>query len=228
LLNLKYVNKFYGSESIKTQVLKNINLDIEKGEFIVILGPSGSGKTTLLNIIGGLEYDYEGSYIFNSEEINKMRESKLIDFRKDNVGFVYQAYNLLPSLTVDENIKVGQNLSREKNDINELIKLVGLAGYEKKYPYELSGGEQQRVSIARAIAKNPNLLLADEPTGALDEETSYMILDLFKKLNKLGTTILLITHNNEIAEIADRVIKMNSGKIVEVMENKNLKKGACQ
>ncbi|TCZ77158.1 ABC transporter ATP-binding protein [Paenibacillus albiflavus] len=223
MLTLKQINKAYGLGEARANVLNDINLNIKQGELIVILGPSGSGKTTLLNVIGGLEFDYKGKYFFKEEEINRMRESRLIEFRRKNIGFVYQGYNLLPSLTVEENIKLGYNLAWDKKDnynIDELLELVGMKGYNKKYPFQLSGGEQQRVSIARAIAKKPNLLLADEPTGALDDKTSSKIMDLIKKLNDIGTTIVIVTHNNEIAKIADRLIKMNSGKIVDIVENK--------
>lgn len=223
MLTLKQINKAYGFGEARAHVLNDINLNIKQGELIVILGPSGSGKTTLLNVIGGLEFDYKGEYLFKEEEINKMRESRLIEFRRKNIGFVYQGYNLLPSLTVEENIKLGYNLAWDKKDnynIDALLELVGMKGYNKKYPFQLSGGEQQRVSIARAIAKKPNLLLADEPTGALDDKTSSKILDLIKKLNDMGTTIVIVTHNNEITKFADRLIKMNSGKIVDIVENK--------
>lgn len=213
---LKNISKTYKSGTVETKALRNINLEIKEGEFIVILGPSGSGKSTLLNVISGLDTPTEGEIIFNNENISKYSEEKLTRFRRDYLGFIFQQYNLLQNLNVKENIEIGSSIGKQTLDIDEIMKAVGLYDKKQKYPYELSGGEQQRVSIARSLCKNPAILFCDEPTGALDEENGKQVLGIIQSMNeKYNTTTVVITHNPNIAEIADRVIKMNSGEIQE-------------
>lgn len=220
LIEIKNVYKTYNRGKLKNTVLNNINLNIEKKEIIVILGPSGSGKTTLLNVISGLDKITKGSIKYNGKNISKYSDRKMTKFRKKNLGFIFQTYNLLEHLNVYENVLVGANLSHKKVDIDSIIKTVGLEKHKKKYMHELSGGEQQRVSIARALAKMPEVMFCDEPTGALDEKTGKVVLkSLVDANNKLNTTMIIVTHNPGIALIGDRVIKMNSGKIIEEIKN---------
>ncbi|MEG1254218.1 ABC transporter ATP-binding protein [Clostridium sp.] len=215
-IKMKNVNKIYKSGEVETLALKDINLEIQKGEFIVILGPSGSGKSTMLNVISGLDTPTSGEIIINDEDISNYNEEKLTRFRRKHLGFIFQQYNLLQSLNVEENIEMGAAIGKNPLNSEDIIKAVGLQGMEKKYPYQLSGGEQQRVSIARSICKNPNILFCDEPTGALDEKTGKQVLEIIQNMNeKYKTTTILITHNPSIAHMADRIIKMNSGRIVE-------------
>ena len=221
LIEIKNVYKTYKMGKLKTTVLNNINLDIEKGEILVILGPSGSGKTTLLNVISGLDKVTKGTIKYNDKVISKYSDRKMTKFRKQNLGFIFQTYNLLEHLNVYENVLVGSSLGKTKVDINQIIDTVGLKNHKKKYMHELSGGEQQRVSIARALAKNPDVMFCDEPTGALDEKTGKKVLEAIVEANeKLNTTMIIVTHNPGIALIGDRIIKMNSGKIVEEIKNK--------
>lgn len=221
MITLENVFKTYKTGDVETHALRGISLSINDGEFIVILGPSGSGKSTLLNVISGLDNITSGSIKFNGEEISKYKEDKLTEFRRDNLGFIFQQYNLLQNLTVYENIQMGADLSKNPLDINETLKHVGLESSKDKYPSQLSGGQQQRVSIARSVVKNPSIMFCDEPTGALDEETAKQVLNLLQKLNKeLKTTTVIITHNPSIANMADTVIRMNSGKIEEIYKNK--------
>ncbi|MDZ4991972.1 ATP-binding cassette domain-containing protein [Clostridium perfringens] len=221
MITLENVFKTYKTGDVETHALRGVSLSINDGEFIVILGPSGSGKSTLLNVISGLDNITSGSIKFNGKEISKYKEDKLTEFRRDNLGFIFQQYNLLQNLTVYENIQMGADLSKNPLDINETLKHVGLESSKDKYPSQLSGGQQQRVSIARSVVKNPSIMFCDEPTGALDEETAKQVLSLLQKLNKeLKTTTVIITHNPSIANMADTVIKMNSGKIEEIYKNK--------
>ncbi|MDZ5254595.1 ABC transporter ATP-binding protein [Clostridium sp. LIBA-8841] len=221
MITLENVFKTYKTGDVETHALRGVSLSINDGEFIVILGPSGSGKSTLLNVISGLDNITSGSIKFNGEEISKYKEDKLTEFRRDNLGFIFQQYNLLQNLTVYENIQMGADLSKNPLDINETLKHVGLESSKDKYPSQLSGGQQQRVSIARSVVKNPSIMFCDEPTGALDEETAKQVLNLLQKLNKeLKTTTVIITHNPSIANMADTVIRMNSGKIEEIYKNK--------
>lgn len=221
MITLENVFKTYKTGDVETHALRGVSLSIKDGEFIVILGPSGSGKSTLLNVISGLDNITSGSIKFNGEEISKYKEDKLTEFRRDNLGFIFQQYNLLQNLTVYENIQMGADLSKNPLDINETLKHVGLESSKDKYPSQLSGGQQQRVSIARSVVKNPSIMFCDEPTGALDEETAKQVLNLLQKLNKeLKTTTVIITHNPSIANMADTVIRMNSGKIEEIYKNK--------
>ena len=223
LLSAKGLKKIYKSGEVETPALNGINLDIDEGELIVALGPSGSGKTTLLNIFGGLDTATEGQLLWDGKDISKYSQQELTLFRRDNVGFIFQSYNLLPNLTVRENVESGARLSKNPLDINKIINTVGLSDKKDKFPYQLSGGEQQRVSIARAIAKNPKILFCDEPTGALDEKNSKIVLSMLQKINKsTDTTIFMITHNLGIADMAHRVLKMNDGRIVETKMNSSI------
>lgn len=221
IIEIKNVYKTYYMGEVPTHALNGVSLDIKKGEIIVILGASGGGKTTLLNCISGLDTVTSGDILYEGCNISKYSDRKITKFRKNNLGFIFQTYNLLEHLNVYENILVGQKLSKNKVDINTIIETVGLNKHVKKYMHELSGGEQQRVSIARALAKNPKVMFCDEPTGALDEKTGKIVLKTLVDVNKkIGTTMIIVTHNPGIALIGDRVVKMNSGKIVEIIENK--------
>lgn len=217
---LKNVEKVYKSGEVETKALENINLEIYDGEFIVILGPSGSGKSTLLNVISGLDIPSSGEIFCNNEKISDYNEKKLTLFRRKNLGFIFQQYNLLQNLTVKGNVEIGSCISENPLNIDEVLESVNMINEKDKYPYQLSGGQQQRVSIARSIAKNPKILFCDEPTGALDENTGRQVLELIGNMNeKYKTTTVVITHNPNIAQMADRVVRMNSGKIVEVTAN---------
>lgn len=222
ILKLEDVSKKYRYGDQIVTALDNVNLEIKTGEIIVILGPSGAGKTTLLNVLSGLDRPSEGKIMFEGKDIAKYSESKITKFRKDNLGFIFQTYNLLEHLNVYENVMVGASLGKNKNKehINKIIDVVGLSKHKKKYMHELSGGEQQRVSIARAIVKNPKIMFADEPTGALDEKTGKKVLETLVKVNEtLGTTMIIVTHNPGIAKIGDRILHVNSGKIDKFLIN---------
>lgn len=223
MIKIENLHKFYGIGESKNEVLRGISLDIKDGDFIVILGASGSGKSTLLNVISGLEPADTGNVFYNGKNISDMSDAEITLFRKDTIGYVFQQYFLLPNLNIDKNVKMGADLAGNKN-YRKIIEAVGLADKIKKYPHELSGGEQQRVSIARALAKRPQVLYLDEPTGALDEATGRLVLELLCKLQKeMGFTMVMVTHNQNIAEMADTVISMNSGRIVEQYHNNNPK-----
>lgn len=223
MIEVKEVKKFYGNGESRFQVLKGITLNIEDGDFSVILGASGSGKSTLLNVISGLERPENGEVIYDGEDIAKFSDSQLTQFRKENVGFIFQQYYLLPHMNVAKNVKMGADLAENK-DYKAIIQAVGLKDKLQKYPSELSGGEQQRVSVARALAKKPKVLFLDEPTGALDEQTGRQVLDYICKLQQqYGFTIVMVTHNLNIAEMAKTVIKINSGTISEIDKNKTQK-----
>lgn len=218
MIVIQNIKKAYGKDH-KIEVLKDISLSIADQDFVVILGASGSGKSTFLNVISGLEKPDEGNIIYNELDITKLKDEELTAFRKNNVGFIFQQYYLLPNMTVDKNVKMGADLASNK-DYKKIIEAVGLSGKEKKYPSELSGGEQQRVSIARALAKNPKVLFLDEPTGALDEATGRLILDYIARLHQeYKFTIVMVTHNQNIAEMATTIIKMNSGVVTEIIKN---------
>lgn len=221
-IKLKQVSKVYDTGIVKTDALKNISFDIDNGEFVVLLGPSGSGKSTLLNVCSGLDSSTSGDIIVDDVYLNKMTKNELTKFRRDNLGFIFQQYNLLESLNVLENIQLGKEIAKNPLDIEKVIEQVGLTKLVDKYPSELSGGEQQRVSIARALVKNPKIMFCDEPTGALDEFNAKEVLGFIQKLNEeFKTTVILITHNQSISMIADKIIKLNSGEVVDVMKNKN-------
>ena len=213
-LEIKGLKKGYGSGDSRTEVLRGIDFCVEKGEFCVLLGPSGSGKSTLLNIIGGIDNADEGYLSINGEKTEDMTEKALTMYRRKHLGYVFQMDNLIPNLNVRENIEVGAYLSDKALDIDELLKLLGLYEHRFKLPSQLSGGQQQRTSIGRAIVKNPDILLCDEPTGALDYNTSKEILKLIEDVNhKYGNTIIMVTHNDAIKNMADRVIKLKDGQI---------------
>ena len=219
MIEVKEIIKSYGNSDNKIQVLKGISLKIKDGDFAVILGASGSGKSTFLNVVSGLEYPDSGKVLYNGTDITTLSDKELTLFRKENVGFIFQQYYLLPNMSVDKNVKMGADLGRNKAYRN-IIEAVGLGEKLHKYPSELSGGEQQRVSVARALAKKPKVLFLDEPTGALDEQTGRQVLDYICKLQKeYGFTIVMVTHNLNIAEMATTVIKMNSGKVTEIYAN---------
>lgn len=219
MIEVKEIIKSYGNSDNKIQVLKGISLKIKDGDFAVILGASGSGKSTFLNVVSGLEYPDSGKVLYDGTDITTLSDKELTLFRKENVGFIFQQYYLLPNMSVDKNVKMGADLGRNKAYRN-IIEAVGLGEKLHKYPSELSGGEQQRVSVARALAKKPKVLFLDEPTGALDEQTGRQVLDYICKLQKkYGFTIVMVTHNLNIAEMANTVIKMNSGKISEIYTN---------
>lgn len=220
MVDVRDITKFYGSGESRFQALKDINLKIVDGDFTVILGASGSGKSTLLHVISGLERPDSGNIFYGTKDITTLSESGLTEFRKKNVGFIFQQYYLLPNMNVDKNVKMGAGLAANK-DYKAIIEAVGLGEKMQKYPSELSGGEQQRVSIARALAKKPKILFLDEPTGALDEQTGRQVLDYICKLQKeYGFTIVMVTHNLNIAEMANTVVKMNSGRLSEICTNK--------
>lgn len=223
MIAISDITKSYGTGGNTNQVLKGISLQIADGDFTVILGASGSGKSTFLNVISGLERPDSGSVTYGDTDIIKLSDSELTQFRKDNIGFIFQQYYLLPNMTVEKNVRMGADLAGNR-EYHEIISAVGLADKAKKYPSELSGGEQQRVSVARALAKKPKVLFLDEPTGALDEQTGRQVLDYISKLHKEhGFTIVMVTHNQNIAEMANTVVKMNSGKISEVYRSERQK-----
>lgn len=213
-LEVKNIHKSYGENDNRIEVLKGISIELNKGEFCVLLGPSGSGKSTLLNIIGGIDEADEGDVLIEGEGILKLNDKSLTEYRRKHLGYVFQQYNLIPNLTVRENIETGAYLSDKPLDIDELLLTLGLKEHENKIPSQLSGGQQQRTSIGRAIVKNPDILLCDEPTGALDYKTSKEILKLIETVNqKYGNTIIMVTHNDAIKNIADRVIRLRDGMI---------------
>ncbi|MEA4831372.1 MAG: ABC transporter ATP-binding protein [Oscillospiraceae bacterium] len=223
MIEINNIIKEYGNEESSFTALKGISLKINDGDFTVILGPSGSGKSTLLNIVSGLERPNNGTIFYDSVDITTLNDNDLTLFRKNNIGFVFQQYYLLPNLNVDKNVKMGADLVGNR-EYKQIIEAVGLNDKTDKFPSELSGGEQQRVSVARALAKKPKVLFLDEPTGALDEETGRLILDyIFKLHKKLHFTIIMVTHNTNIADMANTVIKMNSGKVVESYSNREQK-----
>ena len=213
-LEIRGIKKSFGTGDSRVNVLKGLDLDIEKGEFCVLLGPSGSGKSTLLNIIGGIDGADEGSITIEGERLEDMTEKKLSLYRRKHLGYIIQMYNLIPNLTVRENIEVGAYLSDHPLDVDELLHTLGLYEHQKKLPNQLSGGQQQRTAIGRAIVKNPDILLCDEPTGALDYHTSKEILKLIETVNqRYGNTIIMVTHNDAIKDMADRVVKLRDGMI---------------
>lgn len=219
MIEVKALTKFYGNGESRFQVLKNINLQIADGDFAVILGASGSGKSTLLNVISGLELPDSGAVLYNGQDIAALSESARTKFRKENIGFIFQQYYLLPNMTVAQNVKMGADLAGNK-EYKAILEAVGLGSKLQKYPSELSGGEQQRTAVARALAKKPKVLFLDEPTGALDEQTGRQVLDYICKLQKAYRfTVVMVTHNQNIAEMANTVIQMNSGKISEMYTN---------
>ena len=219
MIKIENVHKAYGTGDSRNEVLKGVSLDIEDGDFVVILGTSGSGKSTLLNVISGLEPADEGTIYYDALDLSSMMDKNLTKFRKEYIGYIFQQYFLLPNLNVDKNVKMGADLAGNK-EYHEIIKAVGLSDKCDKYPHELSGGEQQRVSVARALAKKPKVLYLDEPTGALDEQTGRQVLDYIVKLKReLGFTMVMVTHNQNIADMANTVVRMNSGRIIREYHN---------
>ncbi|WP_410082307.1 ABC transporter ATP-binding protein [Ruminococcus sp.] len=213
-LEIKNIKKHFGEGESRVEVLKGIDIEIEKIEFCVLLGPSGSGKSTLLNIIGGIDAADEGYISINGEKTADMNEKALTLYRRKHLGYIFQMYNLIPNLNIKENIEVGAYLSDNPLDVDDLLKTLGLYEHRHKLPNQLSGGQQQRTAIGRAIVKNPDILLCDEPTGALDYNTSKEILQLIEDVNKkYGNTIIMVTHNDAIKQMADRVVKLRDGMI---------------
>lgn len=213
-LEIKNIKKHFGEGESRVEVLKGIDIEIEKGEFCVLLGPSGSGKSTLLNIIGGIDAADEGYISINGEKTADMNEKALTLYRRKHLGYIFQMYNLIPNLNIKENIEVGAYLSDNPLDVDDLLKTLGLYEHRHKLPNQLSGGQQQRTAIGRAIVKNSDILLCDEPTGALDYNTSKEILQLIEDVNKkYGNTIIMVTHNDAIKQMADRVVKLRDGMI---------------
>lgn len=221
ILSLRGVTKSFGSGETEIQVLKGVNLDVREGEFLVILGESGCGKSTMLNIIGGMDQLTGGSFLFDGTDYSHADDSTLTMYRRNAVGFIFQAYNLMPTLTAKENLEFIGELCQEPMDAEEALKRVGLLDRKDNYPTQMSGGQQQRVSIARALVKNPRLILADEPTAALDYETSIEVLTVLEDVIRAGTTMLMVTHNEEIAKMANRVIRMKGGVVAEVIVNRH-------
>lgn len=223
MIEINNVVKLYGAGENATQALKGVSLTIGDGDFTVLLGASGSGKSTLLHVASGLEYPNNGTVVYDGQDITALSDKELTKFRKMNIGFIFQQYYLLPNLSVDKNIKLGADLAGNR-EYRDIIEAVGLSGKINKFPSELSGGEQQRVSIARALAKKPKVLFSDEPTGALDEDTGRQVLDYICTLQKdLGFSLIMVTHNTNIAEMANTVVKMNSGKIYQTIVNNKQK-----
>lgn len=222
LMKAENISKLYQMGELEVVAVKKVDLEIYKGEFVVILGPSGSGKSTLLNILGGMDVPSEGNVFMEGENIIGFNDKKLTYYRRDKIGFVFQFYNLMGTLTARENVELATEICQDALDIDEVMDTVGLGDRKDHFPAQLSGGEQQRVAIARAVAKNSDLLLCDEPTGALDFETGIKILKLLKDINnKYKKTVVIITHNVPIGEMADRVIRMRSGSITEIRVNEN-------
>lgn len=221
-LEIKGIRKSFGVGDSRVDVLKGLNLEIEKGEFCVLLGPSGSGKSTLLNIIGGIDAADEGSIVIEGEQLENLTEKKLSLYRRKHLGYIFQMYNLIPNLTVRENIEVGAYLSDRSLDVDELMRTLEIYEHRNKLPNQISGGQQQRTAIGRAIVKNPDILLCDEPTGALDYRTSKEILKLIETVNrKYGNTIIMVTHNDAIKDMADRVVKLRDGMIRKNYRNEH-------
>ena len=223
MIFLEKVSKIYKTGEVEYRALDKINLEINQGEFVVILGPSGAGKSTLLNLLGGMDRPTSGKIIVNQVDISKFTDRQLTKFRAEQIGFVFQSYNILPSLTVEENVSIMRDIVKLKQNPIEVLKSVGLGRHLNKFPSELSGGEQQRVSIARAVVKKPAILLCDEPTGALDSDTGVQILKLLKAQTDKDTTVIIVTHNALIAEIADRVIHLKNGQIETNRKNSHKK-----
>lgn len=222
-IEIENLKKSYFNGSVETKVLRGLDMTLDKSEVGVLLGPSGSGKSTLMNIIGGIDRADEGKVNVDGVDITRLNDAKLTDYRRDELGFIFQFYNLVPNLTVEENIEVVCNISKAPLSVDEVLTAMDIMDKKHRFPRELSGGEQQRVSIARAIVKNPKLLLCDEVTGALDYDTSKEILKLLQQINKqYGTTILIITHNTAISAMANRVYKLRSGEIIEQYINEEV------
>ena len=221
-LEIRDIRKSYGQGDNRIEVLKGIDLSLDKGEFCVLLGPSGSGKSTLLNIIGGIDHMDSGEITIDGEKMNDMKEKQLTRYRRRHLGYIFQNYNLIPNLTVQENIETGAYLSDRPLSVEEILHILGLYDHRRKLPNQLSGGQQQRTAIGRAIVKNPDILLCDEPTGALDYKTSKEILKLIETVNHTyGNTIVMVTHNDAIKHMADRIVTLKDGAITRNYINTN-------
>ena len=221
-LSVKGLKRSFGMCDSKVDVLNGIDLEIEKGEFLCILGQSGCGKSTLLNIIGGIDSPDEGSICLNNKHMEKMSQKELTMYRRDHLGYIFQMYNLVPDLTVRENVEVGAYLSKDPLDVDEIIELTGLKDHQNKIPNQISGGQQQRTSIGRALVKKPEILLCDEPTGALDYKTSKEILALIEDVNrKYKTTVIMVTHNAAIKHMSDRTVELKDGRVVDSFVNEH-------
>jgi len=227
LIRAQDLTKDYHVGEVTVRALRGVTFDVKAGEFIVVLGPSGSGKSTLLNLLGGMESPTSGKFWFEDREVSDFSPAGLTDFRRNEIGFVFQFYNLVPNLTARENVELAAEISSNPMDVDELLDAVSLLDRAEHFPSQMSGGEQQRVAIARAVAKNPSLVLCDEPTGALDYETGKLILELLEKVNvEMKRTVMVITHNAPISRMADRVFRLRSGKISDIMENETKKSSA--
>lgn len=222
IVTFENVSRIYQSGDHEQKALDNVSLELEEGKFVVILGPSGAGKSTLLNLLGGLDSPTSGKITVCGKDISTLSNNELADYRASTVGFVFQFYNLIPTLTVHENVTLTKEISKNALSAEQMLREVGLADHMRQFPAELSGGEQQRVSIARALAKNPKILLCDEPTGALDSDTGVMVLKLLLSMaREYGKTIVIVTHNQNIAKMADVVIKVRNGKIQDMIEQEH-------
>lgn len=219
-IEFRDVKKIYTMGEVQIRALDGVNFSIEKGEFVIVAGASGAGKSTILNILGGMDTATSGQVIVDGQDISQYSRKELITYRRYDIGFVFQFYNLIPNLTALENIELANQMKKDSMDAGEILKLVGLSHRSSNFPGQLSGGEQQRVAIARAIAKKPKLLLCDEPTGALDDQSGRMVLGLLQKLSRqAGMTVLIITHNAAIAQMADRIIRFKNGAVSEMVRN---------
>lgn len=227
LLRAENLVKDYKVGEVTVHALRGVTFDVKKGEFIVVLGPSGSGKSTLLNMLGGMETPTSGSFWFEDSEVSSFNPRRLTEYRRKEIGFVFQFYNLVPNLTARENVELAAEISTDPMDIDMLLEAVELKDRANHFPAQMSGGEQQRVAIARALAKNPKLVLCDEPTGALDYETGKLILELLEKVNmEMQKTLMVITHNAPIGSMADRVFRLRSGGISDIKKNETRKKSS--
>lgn len=221
-IELQNVTKEYTVGNNKLLAANDISFSINEGEFVIILGPSGAGKSTILNLLGGMDSATDGKIIIDGTDISHFNDKQLTNYRAEKVGFVFQFYNLIPTLTAYENVKITKDIVSNSIDAKEILELVGLKDHINKFPSQLSGGEQQRVSIARAVAKNPTMLLCDEPTGALDSETGILVLELLQNMSRIhNKTVIIVTHNAVLADVADKVIRVKNGQIVSITTNDN-------
>lgn len=222
VIEFRDVVRTFGEGEALQYAVNHIDFTIEQGEFVVILGQSGAGKSTVLNMLGGMDQPTSGEVIIDGEVISAMNDKQLSDYRAKEIGFIFQFYNLIPTLTAYENVALTKSIVKNAADGGEMLRAVGLEAYKNKFPSQLSGGEQQRVSIARALAKRPQIILGDEPTGALDSETGVIVLELLQNLSRgQNNTVILVTHNADIAKCADKVIRMKNGKVAEITRNEN-------